>query len=964
MSISDLIVDPANRDIIYCVTTGLSGSAGVGHVFKSTNAGQSWTDITGGIGGLADASAWSIVLDPRTSDLYVGTDTGVYKLAGGVLNGNTNWVRFGVGLPFVQVRDISLDRSANVLTVATYGRGVFQVYLNDTQANGGAFRALSGVDVWAGPVTLTGPTTFSANGSAALPNNLTSATLEIDGVISDSTPNAVGNTLTKIGGGDLVLNGNSTYAGVTVAQQGKIRVQNPSALGSAGVPGTQVLILEDMVPNISTFQLSYHGALSFTATIPYTGDRTTDAAAIRAALNTPGFLPAGITAPPGSVTASADDTMFTIVLSFPGSPTVEPLFTVAITNSIGAGFAAQAGSTWVVTGTALQMEQSIALEPITLNGDGMQPSITGHNTGALVVDSATHTYNGTITLNSNATIGVAAGGKLVINTSPGFGIIDGGVGFAYSLTKEGDGILALAAPDTYQGNTYVNSGILTVQNSMALGASTSKTVVTDGVQLQLEAITATPLTISNTLYLSGVGTDITVAKAGALRNVAGNNIWSGDIFLSTLPDFNSATSPAGVVAIYVDPGDRLTIKGTIREGLPPTPTNGQVNSSSPSGTPPASGLAEVGLGTLALAPVAGNFYSGGTYVGYTFNQANINGSTPAGVPGGTIDVQNANALGTNLTNREIQRLVTFSPPGASNTFTLSFSNPVTGVTSTTQNLNSVRSAGAVQAALNGFPGGVAGPNASISRAINGDTAANSATINNITGVTNSNQLVVGMPVYGARLTGQVAITAASWASGIATITIDNTNGPIPFAAGQDVSITGVLPIAYNGANFTILSVNTGANSFTVALPLFTNPGPGLAFGTATDYQCYFITSVVGTTSITLNTGVGITAGAGTALTLGGVIVNRSTVYNGLSESADVDSVQPRDRSEFARGPQCQRGERPRRQSESFHGPSGQRHQRQHRRHQPDLPDRCAIGHAQRRQQQGSPLERHQCALRR
>ena len=98
-----------------------------------------------------------------------------------------------------------------------------------------------------------------------------------------------------------------------------------------------------------------------------------------------------------------------------------------------------------------------------------------------------------------------------------------------------------------------------------------------------------------------------------------------------------------MVPIYVEDNTTLTITGTIQDGLPPTPTNGQTDSDSTSGTPPASGLAEVGLGTLALDPATGNFYSGGTFVGYSFATTNINGSSAASVPGGVIDVQNANA---------------------------------------------------------------------------------------------------------------------------------------------------------------------------------------------------------------------------------------------------------------------------------------------------------------------------------
>ncbi len=139
-TIAQLVVDPADRDTVFAVTIGTSGSNGTGHVFESTNAGQTWTDITGGVNGLADASVWTLAIDPRNSNIYVGTETGVCELAGGQLTGANNWVRFGAGLPFVQVRDIEINTNANTLTIATYGRGMYQYYLDDTQADAGAFR--------------------------------------------------------------------------------------------------------------------------------------------------------------------------------------------------------------------------------------------------------------------------------------------------------------------------------------------------------------------------------------------------------------------------------------------------------------------------------------------------------------------------------------------------------------------------------------------------------------------------------------------------------------------------------------------------------------------------------------------------------------------------------------------------------------------------------------------------------
>ena len=75
--ITEIVVDPRNRDTAYVVVTGFTGASGTSRVFKTTNAGQSWTDISAG---LPDLPAYTLVVDPRTSDLYLGNDNGVYKL--------------------------------------------------------------------------------------------------------------------------------------------------------------------------------------------------------------------------------------------------------------------------------------------------------------------------------------------------------------------------------------------------------------------------------------------------------------------------------------------------------------------------------------------------------------------------------------------------------------------------------------------------------------------------------------------------------------------------------------------------------------------------------------------------------------------------------------------------------------------------------------------------------------------
>ena len=76
-------------------------------------------------------------------------------------------------------------------------------------------------------------------------------------------------------------------------------------------------------------------------------------------------------------------------------------------------------------------------------------------------------------------------------------------------------------------------------------------------------------------------------------------------------------------------------------------------------------------------------------------------------------------------------------------------------------------------------------------------------------------------------TGSATITAATWASNTATITVSSAPA-LAYAVGQTVTISGMTPSGYNGT-FTIASV-LSSTEFTYALA--TNPGTATAFGTA------------------------------------------------------------------------------------------------------------------------------------
>src|SRR5262249_39580 len=62
-----LAVDPTNDHIAYVVRNAFTGASG-GHVFKTINGGQTWTDITGN---LPDIPTNSILLDPRNAIIFI-----------------------------------------------------------------------------------------------------------------------------------------------------------------------------------------------------------------------------------------------------------------------------------------------------------------------------------------------------------------------------------------------------------------------------------------------------------------------------------------------------------------------------------------------------------------------------------------------------------------------------------------------------------------------------------------------------------------------------------------------------------------------------------------------------------------------------------------------------------------------------------------------------------------------------
>jgi hypothetical protein len=117
-----LQADPFNGNTFYLMKSTYSGAI----VLKTTNFGTNWIDISSD---LPKVPVNDIFIDSANAGvMYIGNDFGVYRTT----NSGGNWSRLNNGMPFVPVLDFSYFNynGTKLLRVATFGRGVFELNIN------------------------------------------------------------------------------------------------------------------------------------------------------------------------------------------------------------------------------------------------------------------------------------------------------------------------------------------------------------------------------------------------------------------------------------------------------------------------------------------------------------------------------------------------------------------------------------------------------------------------------------------------------------------------------------------------------------------------------------------------------------------------------------------------------------------------------------------------------------------
>lgn len=219
-AVTDIMVDQRDANTAIAVVS----SFGTGHVFRTTNGGTSWQDISGN---LPDVPVNAVLIHPALGeDIYIGTDLGTFR----TLDGGGQWQPFNDGMPNVAVFDLAYNADTGLAVAATHGRGMF------------SFRASRIAQLVVTPDDITFTALSDTIQLAALPKDSSGATVpatvtwrSLDPAIAtvddDGTVIARGNGVTRV---IATAGGVSDTTTVTV---------NQVAVALLGLPDTTALVL-------------------------------------------------------------------------------------------------------------------------------------------------------------------------------------------------------------------------------------------------------------------------------------------------------------------------------------------------------------------------------------------------------------------------------------------------------------------------------------------------------------------------------------------------------------------------------------------------------------------------------------------------------------------------------------------------------------------------------------------------
>ncbi len=162
--VTGLAVDPQDTQLVYATFADFATGSGQ-HVFKSTNGGASWTDISASLPNIPYDSVVTLPnfnFQHSQSPLVVGSDAGVFVST----DQGGSWAQLGNGLPNAAINQVFTNATGTRLFVATHGRGMWEFTTRASTAvytgSGNflyAYNPMTGAQLWRylAPSTVSSP---------------------------------------------------------------------------------------------------------------------------------------------------------------------------------------------------------------------------------------------------------------------------------------------------------------------------------------------------------------------------------------------------------------------------------------------------------------------------------------------------------------------------------------------------------------------------------------------------------------------------------------------------------------------------------------------------------------------------------------------------------------------------------------------------------------------------------------
>ncbi len=144
--ITSIAMVPSDDMIAYVTVSGFKYLDYTPRVFKTTDGGQNWTDISSN---LPNIPVNDIITYPAENILFVATDLNVWYSK----DDGANWTILGNNLPFTVIMDLKFHEPTKTLYAGTFGRGMHSYDVSDILNVGENELASDSIKIYPNPAT-------------------------------------------------------------------------------------------------------------------------------------------------------------------------------------------------------------------------------------------------------------------------------------------------------------------------------------------------------------------------------------------------------------------------------------------------------------------------------------------------------------------------------------------------------------------------------------------------------------------------------------------------------------------------------------------------------------------------------------------------------------------------------------------------------------------------------------------